>query len=1178
MRDHLETTPRRPTSRTGSFGKGALGFDRRWAVQFIPARSSCQSFWQLGVLFVVFSVSPCSGQTPETAGLAPASRQHNPFTADFNSLKSEFGHSSPAKQAVLIARGYKLRRFVDAPGEIGCWLSSIVNDKAVHPLVRDEAMRYLAAIDVQTNNLAAAKQKFESLGSIRDWSAISAPATDASDIPLGDHHAWRHVDFSAAQLWIDLSSIASANDVTYAATSVYSDTARTTALRFGADSAMTVTVNGTRVFSGDVPSAAAFDQHVVAIQLAPGWNSVLLKLTRAGEGPLRFAARITALEGGGIPLRTSAAQEYPISSVATAAAPKAIPTDLVEMARAEFASDANSAGKQQTLGLVKLEHARGSALDDLQAAARRDSSAAAWLEVAAGCEDAPCTFAALNSALLADPRNEHATLALADYYISRHQLDKARDLLRIATSLAPEDFVARECLAEVYALAGLDTLALKQTRELQALYPAPLWLRMKAAQRYASVGLTNDAVGLLRSLLRDGFDDTAARKLLGELLRRTHDDAGLQSLLKENALLNLLDSASLGSKSKSRSASGSTSAASDPDANYLENPFELAAAARRNSPSDNASAIALSDVRVERVADNGLSSVRVQQVWYIASDQGTREYASQPVQYAPATQQLRILHARVHKRDGQVVEGSDGGDSRVADPSVAMYYDVRSREVRFPDIEKGDVVELDYSITPTSSTNPYGDYFGNLVVFRTPVPERLKRYVLIAPAKRKLNVVEKRMPEGATISENNGERIYRWQARDLPALVNESRGPAVTEVAPYVHVSSFASWSELGEWYAEMLRPQLRLDANLRDVAARIVAGQNNEFDKINAIYQFVLRNTHYVGLEFGIYSYKPYPVTLTYARRYGDCKDKASLMIALLREAGIDADFALLRTRRMGEIDPRAASIALFNHAIVYLPKWDLWLDGTAEYFNSRELPVDDQGAMALVVAADGASSLRLVPITRPEDNYTRRTVHATLQADGAIRFQGDTYTRGEDAPGLRREYESTDTQRDSVRNSLAQVFPGVRVDDVRVRDGNDPEPGVKVDFSGTLDNFHGKRTVSLATSWMEHSYVQPLAPLASRTQDLNLPAPWTTEEELHFQLPATAQIVSLPANTELNTRFGTAHIRYERHGREIVIRTSLQFRALRVAPGDYDAFRDFCRSVESAFLNEVKVNIGGS
>ncbi len=67
------------------------------------------------------------------------------------------------------------------------------------------------------------------------------------------------------------------------------------------------------------------------------------------------------------------------------------------------------------------------------------------------------------------------------------------------------------------------------------------------------------------------------------------------------------------------------------------------------------------------------------------------------------------------------------------------------------------------------------------------------------------------------------------------------------------------------------------------------------------------MRSTHYVALEFGIYSYKPYPVTQIYARRFGDCKDKASLMIALLRAAGIEAEIALVRTRSLGDVCLRA-------------------------------------------------------------------------------------------------------------------------------------------------------------------------------------------------------------------------------------------------------------------------------
>ena len=78
------------------------------------------------------------------------------------------------------------------------------------------------------------------------------------------------------------------------------------------------------------------------------------------------------------------------------------------------------------------------------------------------------------------------------------------------------------------------------------------------------------------------------------------------------------------------------------------------------------------------------------------------------------------------------------------------------------------------------------------------------------------------------------------------------------------------------------------------------------------------------MGLEFGIHGYKPYKVTQVLARRFGDCKDKASLLIALLREVGVDAELVLVRTRRGGRLDPEPASLAVFDHAIVYVPKLD--------------------------------------------------------------------------------------------------------------------------------------------------------------------------------------------------------------------------------------------------------------
>lgn len=1089
------------------------------------------------------------------------SQSVNPYNRELTKVQLEFNHCSPPKQAVLVARAYGLREFVDRTSDVAIWLTGVANNIQVHQLVRDEAHHYLAAIDIHNGDLDAAKSKYAELGVVRAWAVLEKKSSQQAESGGSE---WGRLEIPASRLYVDLNDFVSETGA-YAATSVYSETAQSVVLRFGADAEISVSVNGAEVFTGTAGTHAVFDQRAITVQFVAGWNSILVRLRESGNGSRKFIVRLTGFDGGGIQFKAvpglnRTAVQNDISGTLR------VPTDLIEMARAETRAYPNSAEEQGVLGAIELEHGRDSAIDHLEAAAHLEPVAENWLQVADACPDQACTFHALTAVLRDDADNEAAIRRFAEYYISRNQVEKAGRLLQKAVSLTPGDFVAQQELTDLYVSAGMNNAALRRTRELVERYPGgPLWLRKRIAEIYLKLGFLNDAKRTLQAVLREDNDDPLARKLADEFLQRTRGTASLE--------LPALKDVSLGRADGHNQIKSSNSRNEDSDEVYLENAAELASSAWRTTKINDSDSIVLSDVRVERMASNGLSSMRIQQVIYIGTEQGARQYGSQTVQYSPASQNLQILHARVYKRDGRILEAQDGGDARVADVAVSMYYDARSREVLFPGIEKGDVVEFDYSITPTQNINPYGDYFGSLVMFRGSIPTELKRYVLITPSSRKINVVEKRMPSSAQISKSEGSRIYRWEVRDSAALPNESRGPSVTEIAPYVHVSTFGSWNELGHWYAEMIRPQFKTNDELRKIAVELTAGKKSEFDKINAIYQFVLRNTHYVAFEFGVYSYKPYPVTQVYERRFGDCKDKASLMIALLREAGIDADFALLRTRRMGEIDSRAASITLFNHAVVFLPKWNMWLDGTADYFSSGELPVEDQGAMALVVTADGAASMMHVPVTRPEDNFTRRTVRAVLANDGSIQFQGETYTRGEDAPGLRREYELPDRQRDSVRDGLAKVFPSVRVEDVHVQDGSGPEKFVNVDFRGTIDNFVGQRTVSLPTSWMQQSYLQRLAPTASRTQELILPAAWTREEELHFQLPSGADVVAMPANMEMKTQFGTVHIHYEKHGREIVIKTSLEFSTTRILPTDYAAFREFCRSVERAFRNEVKV-----
>ncbi len=806
------------------------------------------------------------------------------------------------------------------------------------------------------------------------------------------------------------------------------------------------------------------------------------------------------------------------------------------------------------------------------------NTSADWLKASRDCSNDLCRFKAIQQALQLNPRSTDAILALGDYYLTREQFAAARERYNQVLALYATDWRALKHLADLDLRDGRTREAVMEYRKLEQEQNANIELDTDLAATYERLGYIADAQRLALSALRLNPRDQNAQSLALRLARRKRDP---QALAVVNQIIATADpSAQKASEAEDHLVGDSASLhdawmsdtlnVADSDASYLAN-VDATLNSRPAKLSTESDAVYLADVRIDRVGSTGLATSHVQQLILLTSDAGARRYSSRTIQYAPASESISVIHARLHKADGRTIEGEDGGDERVADRASAMFYDARSRTIRFASAEAGDVIELEYRIKPATNVNPYGNYFASMQVFRGNIPAKLKRYVVIADAGRKLYITGQSMPRLQT-SEDANEKVYRWEGAELAALPNEPLGPPSTEISPYVHVSTLRDFDELGHWYSAMLSPQLTLSPELQQRAQQIAANYKDPLDRVRAVYRFVLTSTHYVALEFGIYSYKPYPVADVYARRFGDCKDKASLMVAMLRAVGVPADFVLVRTRPLGSVVPNAASIALFNHAIAYVPQFDLWLDGTADYYGLRELPLDDQGAMALTVDVNGNSQLRTIPVSRPADNRSSRTVQATIMPNGVIDFTGVSTPRGEDAPALRRDYEVQERQRESMRRGLADLFPTVKLDAVNVDDSDSDHP-VQVRFAGTLDAFQGQHTLDLRTTWMQRDYLQRLALLSSRRNDVQLGSPWTTEEEFHFRLPAGAEIAQLPADTNLKTSFGTATIHYTLTNHELVIQSDVQFTRTRIETNEYQQFRTFCASLEQAFRREIKV-----
>jgi tetratricopeptide (TPR) repeat protein len=620
---------------------------------------------------------------------------------------------------------------------------------------------------------------------------------------------------------------------------------------------------------------------------------------------------------------------------------------------------------------------------------------------------------------------------------------------------------------------------------------------------------------------------------------------------------------------------------------YLYDARELARASPAAEPDDDA--IVLGDLKVTKVFPSGLSSTFTQLVVRLLTQRGVDAWRSWSAAYSADRQELRVERGRIVKPDGTVVESFQERDGSASEPWYRLYYDTRRRTVSFPGLAPGDVLEIAVRTDDVASDNLLADYFGDIVFLGDGMRKARADYVLLAPEARRIfssdagladiSREERLLPGGVV------ER--RWSARDVPRIRPEPGMPGWSEIAPYVHVSTYERWADVGRFYWRLVREQLAVTPEIREAAARIASEvraerranrqpeDGDELALVQAVHRFVVTNTRYVGLEFGIHGYKPYRVDQILERRFGDCKDKASLAHALLEALGIDSRLVLLRMRRLGRIPERPASLAVFNHAILYVPRHGLWLDGTASYSGSRDLPGEDRGATVLVIEPDGPARFATVPEGRPEDNASASHYEVALHADGSALVVGETRVAGVHAPGYRRAYAAEHDRRARLEQALSRAFPGLEVKSVAVSELGRLEDDVSMRFSLAVPRLadregDGLRFLPLGSG---HRYAESLAPLSSRRFDLLLGEPWETRLTYRYALPKGFAALELPPPVRLDAPFASFEASCREEGGAVHAEARIAVKKGLVRTAEYAAFRELLAQVDRALSRPVRI-----
>ncbi len=663
---------------------------------------------------------------------------------------------------------------------------------------------------------------------------------------------------------------------------------------------------------------------------------------------------------------------------------------------------------------------------------------------------------------------------------------RLRAALETRLRILPSSHFAAERLANLLVDDGHDAdadavVAARQTQ--YATRPEPFRLAAQLAERR---GARDHALVALRTALSRTPDNGELQRLIRDLSRDEGDDLAARLLP----------------------------------------PFddEVAAAARVAPPADAAvtGAFVHRKVIATRYFDNG-NLERVEDIVVVITDaQRVPELARWSWAYAGDREAMTVLVAERLSADGRREAPQSSADRGNDNKENGAYSDGRVASVAFAGVNDGDVFHLRIRKETVGLQNLFGDFFGDIEVLDGALPARSLTLIYEGPTERPLYHGGRGAPDPVVVQDGAVTRTT-FGLTDIPAIVPEPGMPPYFEVARYLSVSTYADWGQLGAWYERLVGDQLALDDTLRGVVKTLKARSRDRRDLVRLIYELVVTETRYVGIELGIHGWKPYAVTEVYRRRFGDCKDKASLLVALLREAGVDAHLTLVRTTHLGHAAQAPASMWAFNHAIAWVSEFDLFLDGTAERHGDNELPTMDQGALALIV--DGAASrLVTIPVAPATANDNTSAYVLQLQRDGAILAEGDERYQGARAPPERRRFEDAAQRSRVLEVELAQMIPGAQLQVLDVSPLDLSQTTVGYRFRALLPkraSVDSDGTLTMPVSLYPHDLAGNYASSSARRFDIVLDHPWRTRNVMRYVVPAGMKVVDLPSGGSVDTPY---------------------------------------------------------
>ena len=584
-------------------------------------------------------------------------------------------------------------------------------------------------------------------------------------------------------------------------------------------------------------------------------------------------------------------------------------------------------------------------------------------------------------------------------------------------------------------------------------------------------------------------------------------------------------------------------------------------------------------------------SVRVQ------SEAAVRELGVLSVPFASAAEKVEFQYVRVRHPDGSVTETPLTGVMEQPEEvtrQAPFYSDLKQAQLPVKNLRVGDTLQWDAKIVRTRPEAP-GQFWGQESLVSQDVVVLEQAVELRVPAASAVTVwTNPSLGVKPAESTANGEHVYRWQdAVTKPTTGAEAEAAkkakkehvlSAAEVLdeeqgalPSVAWTTFKSWDQVGAWYRTLQGSRVQPDDEIKAKALELTAGAKTTEDKVRALYAYVSTQVRYVGVAFGIGRYQPHEAADVLHNQYGDCKDKQTLLAAMLNAVGIPSDAALIGSGV--RFNPDVPSPGAFNHLITHLTLGheDVWLDSTEEVAPYRMMWATLRDRQALVVPPAGAPHLAMTPKEPPFPSGDTWVAKGKLDAEGTSESRLTLTLRGDDELLLRTVLRQVPPSRydEAVQKLVATMGYAGTTSHAEVSRPEDTTGPLVISFdyhrekSGDWDNLRILAQVEPDGLPLPNEKEPPTSPL-------QLGAPRVVLSRAEMQIP-DGWHVEPPDSVHEKSRWATCDTTYRVEKNTLYTERKLTILAEKVPANEWKAYKKWSDAVsldDSVFIQLRRAN----